>query len=240
MAKTFFLDGKEIPFQDGQTILDAAMKAGEYVPHLCSSPLLDPHSSCRVCTVLVNGRPFSSCSQPAVAGQQVQSNAPEVRQLRRTIVQMMFTEGNHYCPSCEKSGNCKLQATAYYLGLHDNRFNQMFPKRGMDSSHPDVHLDRDRCILCEICVRASRALDHKGVFGAVGRGIKHELSVNSPSGTLVDSAIAPTDKAVELCPTGALQPKNRGFQVPIGERLYDREPINVVGLRQYEECVHGK
>jgi len=170
----------------------------------------------------------------------MQSNAPEVRRLRRTIVQMMFVEGNHYCPSCEKSGNCKLQATAYYLGLHDNRFNQMFPKRGMDSSHPDVHLDRDRCILCEICVRASRALDHKGVFGAVGRGIKHELSVNSPSGTLVDSAIAPTDKAVELCPTGALQPKHRGFQVPIGERLYDQEPIDVVGLRQYQECVHGK
>jgi len=239
MAKTFFLDGKEIPFRDGQTILDAAMKAGEYVPHLCSSPLLDPHSSCRVCTVLVNGRPFASCTQPAVAGQQVQNNAPEVRQLRRTIVQMLFTEGNHYCPSCEKSGSCELQATAYYLGLHDNRFNQMFPKRGMDSSHPDVHLDRDRCILCEICVRASRALDHKGVFGAMGRGIKHELSVNSPSGTLVDSAIAPTDKAVDLCPTGALQPKHRGFQVPIGERLYDQEPIDVVGLRQYQERLHG-
>jgi [NiFe] hydrogenase diaphorase moiety small subunit len=240
MAKTFFLDGKEIPFQDGQTILDAAMKAGVWVPHLCAHPLLDPHSSCRLCTVLVSGRPFASCTQPAVAGQQVSSDVPEVRQLRRTILQMMFVDGNHYCPSCERSGSCQLQATAYSLGLQDNHFANLFPKRGVDSSHPDVHLDRDRCILCERCVRASRALDHKNVFGMVERGIKRELTVSSPSGTLVDSAIAATDQAVELCPTGALQPKRTGFQVPIGERLYDQEPIDVVGLRQYQEFVHGK
>ena len=240
MARTFYLDGKVIPFQDGQTILDAAMRAGVYVPHLCSSPLLDPHSSCRVCTVMVNGRPFASCTQPAVAGQQVSSDAPEVRRLRRTLVQLLFVEGNHYCPSCERSGSCELQAIAYWLGLQDNHFKHLFPKRGMDSSHPAVHLDRDRCIRCQRCVRASRALDHKNVFGAVGRGIGQELAINSPSGTLADSAIAPTDQAVALCPTGALQPKGGDFQVPIGERRYDREPIDVVGLRQYQEQLRGR
>src|SRR5512141_3258006 len=113
----FFLDGKEIPFKEGQTIFDAAMEAGQYVPHLCNNPLLDQHSSCRLCTVLVNGRPFASCTQPAVEGQRVENHTPELKALRRTIIQMIFVEGNHYCPSCEKSGNCKLQATAYFLGM---------------------------------------------------------------------------------------------------------------------------
>ena len=241
MTKTFFLDGKEIPFKEGQTVLQAAMAAGHYIPHLCWRPELDPHSSCRLCTVIISGRPFSSCTQPAMAGQHVECDTPELLALRRSVVQMMFVEGNHYCPTCEESGNCRLQASAYHLGLQDNRFPQQFPKRERDSSHPDVNMDRDRCIRCETCVRASRALDGKNVFGIHGRGIKSHLAVNSPSGRLKDSDVSARDKAVELCPTGCLTVKRVGFEVPIGQRKYDQEPIETLELRafQAQENLHG-
>lgn len=230
---TFFLDDREIPFEEGQTILEAAMGAGHYIPHLCWRPELEPHSSCRLCTVNISGRPFASCTQPALKGQQVECDTQELRALRRAVTQMLFVEGNHYCPSCERSGSCKLQATAYFLGMQDSHFPHQFPIRERDASHPGVNLDRDRCIRCEICVRASRALDGKNVFAIHGRGIQSTLAVNSSSGFLKDSELASDDAAVRLCPTGALTVKGVGFALPIGSRTYDHEPISAVELREY-------
>ena len=83
---------------------------------------------------------------------------------------MLFVEGNHVCPTCEKSGNCQLQAVAYYLGMLTPHFNHFYPPREVDASHPDVVIDFNRCILCELCVRASRDVDGKNVFGLSGRG----------------------------------------------------------------------
>ena len=65
--QTFLLDGKEIPFQEGDTIMDAALRAGAYIPHLCHNPEFTPHGSCRVCVVDIDGRNVSACTQPAAA-----------------------------------------------------------------------------------------------------------------------------------------------------------------------------
>lgn len=241
-TKTFFLDGQEIPFRDGQTVFDAAMTAGVFIPHLCHNPDFEPHSSCRLCTVIVNGRPFSSCTQPAVAGQMVQNNTPELKEMRRALTQMLFIEGNHYCPSCEKSGSCKLQATAYDLGLQDNHYPPFFPKRDMDASHPDLILDRDRCILCGLCVRISRGVDKKNVFAMTGRGIHSVIVVDAPSGLLKDSRVAVEDEAVQHCPVGAILFKRKGFEVPIGQRRYDLAPIAVDSVARFqarEALLHG-
>ncbi|MBL0313456.1 MAG: (2Fe-2S)-binding protein [Holophagaceae bacterium] len=241
MSSSFFLDGKAIPFKEGQTVLQAAMSAGHYIPHLCWRPELEPHSSCRLCTVIISGKPFSSCTQPAMEGQNVECDTPELKAMRRAVTQLLFVEGNHYCPSCEESGGCKLQATAYYLGMQDNHFPHQFPVRVRDSSHPLVNLDRDRCIRCETCVRASRELDGKNVFAIHGRGIRSKLAVNSPTGLLKDSGISPEDMAVKLCPTGALTVKRVGFEFPIGQRIFDQESIATLELREYanQEAVHG-
>ncbi|MDP1831050.1 MAG: 2Fe-2S iron-sulfur cluster-binding protein [Geothrix sp.] len=241
MTDTFLLDGKEIPFREGQTVLQAALSAGHFIPHLCWRPQLEPHSSCRLCTVIIKGRPFSSCTQPAMKDQEVACDTPELLALRRAVIQMIFVEGNHYCPSCEESGHCRLQATAYHLGLQDNHFPQQFPIRERDSSHPEVNMDRDRCIRCETCVRASRDLDRKNIFGIHGRGIKSKLAVNAPSGLLKDTDLAAGDQAVALCPTGCLTVKGVGFKVPIGERVYDKESISAVALREFQaqEALRG-
>lgn len=238
---TFFLDEREVPFKEGQTILQAALSAGCYIPHLCWRPELEPHSSCRLCAVNIDGRPFASCTQPALKGQRVECDTPELVAMRLAVTQMLFVEGNHYCPVCEKSGGCKLQATAYLLGMQDSHFPHQFPIRGHDLSHPEVALDRDRCIRCEICVRASRALDGKNVFAIHGRGIESSLAVNSPTGLLKDSELGRDDAAVRLCPTGALTVKGVGFEVPIGQRPHDHEPISTVELREYREfeAAHG-
>ena len=91
----FIIDGKEIKGTPGQTILEAAQQAGVYIPRLCYMKGLVPHGSCRVCTVLVNGRPQSACTQPISPGMVVESNSDKVTALRRNLIEMLFVEGNH-------------------------------------------------------------------------------------------------------------------------------------------------
>ncbi len=114
---TFTLDDEEVEFGPGDTILQAATRAGHYIPHLCWHPDFHPQGSCRLCTVKVNGRSGAACTVHAASGQEVQSNTDELNAQRKTLLQMLFVEGNHFCPSCEKSGNCLLQATAYQMGM---------------------------------------------------------------------------------------------------------------------------
>jgi [NiFe] hydrogenase diaphorase moiety small subunit len=234
---SFRLDGEPIPFSPGQTIMDAALAAGAYIPHLCHNPEFAPHGSCRVCVVRANGREVSACTAPAETGMEVESETEVIRALRVAILQMLFVEGNHVCPACERSGACQLQAVAYYCGMLEPHFPQFFPRRELDASHPDLVLDRNRCILCELCVRASRDHDGKRVFAIAGRGMESRLIVDSPTGLLGDSRLEVTDRAAHVCPVGAILPRHRsadpqgrrGYRVPIGERLYDREPISRVG-----------
>lgn len=240
MSKTITLDGKVIPFEDGQTIMDAAMAAGIYIPHLCHQPEFTPHGSCKLCTVKVNGRNCSACTFPAMEGQDVLSETKELINDRRRITQMLFVEGNHLCPGCEKTGNCQLQAVGYHLNMLDNHFPLFYPGREVDASHPDVMIDRNRCILCTLCVRASQEKDGKNVFGVSGRGIGKHLIVNAESGLLKDTNLEATDRAVHICPTGALLIKRTGYRVPIGQRVYDHKEIDQVSLEtETEPLKHG-
>ena len=218
------IDGKAIQGEQGQTILQAAALAGIYIPHLCAMKGLSPWGSCRVCTVLVNGRPQAACTMPINEGAVVENDTAELKDLRSSLVEMLFVEGNHYCMFCEKSGNCELQAMGYRLGMLSPRHPYMFPDRKVDASHPDVMLDFNRCILCARCIRASQELDGKHVFEFVGRGEHKHIGVNAAQGA-VGTNLKVTDKAAEACPVGCIIKKRVGFAVPIGQRLYDTKPI---------------
>jgi [NiFe] hydrogenase diaphorase moiety small subunit len=219
----FSLDGVEVPFEDGETLLAAARRAGHDVPHLCWHPALGQSGACRVCTVRVSGRLASACTTRAAPGLVVENRTPELDAKRRTLLQMLFVEGNHFCPGCEKSGDCLLQATAYDMGMTGPHFEEFYPRRPVDASHPEVWLELNRCILCKLCVRASHEVDHKDVFAIGGYGIGAHLIVNSPSGQLGDSTFAADDLAAQVCPVGAILPKRRGFVIPIGQRRFDPE-----------------
>lgn len=218
------IDGREITAQAGQTILQAAALAGIYIPHLCAHKELSPWGGCRVCMVKVNGRAQAACTQPVTEGAVVENETPELLNVRRALVEMLFVEGNHICPTCEKSGNCELQAVAYRLGIASPRYPYAFPHREIDATHPDILIERNRCILCARCVRASAELDGKRVFDFVGRGAHKQLAVNAEAGLNATSAAA-TDKAIEVCPVGCLLKKRVGFAVPVGQRRYDQQPI---------------
>ncbi|MGB5444128.1 MAG: 2Fe-2S iron-sulfur cluster-binding protein [Psychromonas sp.] len=227
--KTFTIDGREIPFIEGETVMQAATKANIYIPHLCFHPDFTPNGSCKLCTCEINGRKKSSCSTQAEQDMQVKNETHELKMMRQSLVQMLFVEGNHYCPFCERSGNCQLQALAYDLGVTDLHFPQFNAKRNVDASHPQIMLDLNRCIFCELCVRASTEVDKKDIFTISGRSINKRLAINSPTGYLKDSAMKVTDRSAHICPVGCIIIKGEGFKTPIGERIYDQHSIRDVG-----------
>ncbi|HVP19801.1 MAG TPA: 2Fe-2S iron-sulfur cluster-binding protein [Spirochaetia bacterium] len=218
------IDGVEIPADIGQTILEAAQAAGIYIPRLCYHPELVPGGHCRLCTVKANGKPINACTMTVTDGMVIESDTAEMNSERRHILEMLFVEGNHFCPFCEASGSCELQALAYRLGMTAPAYPYFFPRRRVDASHPDVFIDRNRCILCGRCVRASRDRDGKSVFGFAGRGIGTLIAVDSPAG-LSDTQLSAADRAAQLCPTGSIVIKRLAYRVPYGKRRYDLRPI---------------
>jgi len=221
---TIIIDGKEVPAKASQTVMQAADAAGHYIPRLCYVKELTPGGHCRVCTVKVNGRPQNACTFPVAEGQVIENDTDELEGLRRMIVEMLFVEGNHICPTCEASGNCELQAMGYRLGLLAPQLPYFNMRRELDASHKDVYVDRNRCILCGRCVQASKQLDGKNVFGFEGRGVRKRIAVDAEH-SLSETALAGTDEAAKKCPTGAIVIKRTGWQVPIGRRTYDHAPI---------------
>ena len=92
-----------------------------------------------------------------------------------------------------------------------------FLKELLDASHKDIFIDRNRCILCGRCVSASKDIDGKNIFNFTGRGQEKAIAINAEA-NLADTDIAVTDKAVEVCPVGALLKKRVGFTVPVGKK----------------------
>ena len=142
------IDGKECWTTDGTSIIDAAKENGIFIPSLCHVDGIKPAGSCRICNIQVNGRNMTACTTPAVDGMHIESNIPELVEMRKAIIEVMFVAGNHFCPACEKSGNCELQALGYRYQMLVPRFPYEFPEKGVNADSKYIYHDRNRCIMC--------------------------------------------------------------------------------------------
>jgi [NiFe] hydrogenase diaphorase moiety small subunit len=220
----FTVDGIAVEAVPGQTILEACDIAGIYIPRLCYHPDLEPGGNCRLCTCNVNGRNVAACITPAAHGMMVENSTKLLTDDRRSIIEMLFVEGEHPCPYCVASGNCELQALGYRLGMAAPTQPYLWPRRKMDTTHPDITLDHDRCILCSRCIRASGMEDGKTVFGFDGRGIAMTLNVDAQGG-LGETQMAAIDKAAHVCPVACIVINRESYRVPNGRRRFDEMPI---------------
>ena len=174
----FKIDGVECMAEQGIYVVEAARENNIYIPTLCNIRGVKPRGSCRICTVLVNGRPMSACTTPVADGMEIENDTEQINEIRKAIIEVLFVEGNHFCPSCEKSGNCELQALAYRFKMMVPRLPYLFPTREVDASNPKIIKDHNRCILCKRCIRAIKTKDGKNVFAFKKRGIKLEINVD--------------------------------------------------------------
>lgn len=218
----FKIDGKYCIASKGQYVLEAAKNNGVYIPSLCNIEGMKPRGACRVCNIKVNGKLSTACTTPVFEGMEIENNVPELNNLRKSIIELLFVEGNHFCPACEKSGSCDLQALAYRYQMMVPRFNFQFPKREVEATEKLVK-DHNRCILCKRCIRAIKDENGKSIFAFKRRGHKVVINIDTDlSGKMTDNHAA---KAMDICPVGALITKEQGFHIPIGKRKYDQQPI---------------
>ncbi len=217
------IDGKSIVAKLGQTIVEAARDNNVYIPTLCDFKNLTPAGTCRVCSVKVDGRVVVACGTRVASGMVVENESAEMTDTRKAIIEMLFVEGNHMCPTCEKSGNCELQAIAYHYRITAPRFPFLFPKKSLESVHPLLMLEHNRCIQCRRCVRGIRTKDGKGVFAFKNRSNNIELIMDKSRADDIDDELAAA--AANICPVGAIIKKGVGFSTPIGERTFDKQQI---------------
>lgn len=219
----FKIDGVECMGQKGQYITQAARDNKIYIPTLCNIPGLKPRGACRICSVRVNGKLMTACTTPIVEGMDIQSKSADIEDLRKSIIELLFTEGNHFCPACERSGNCELQALGYRYKMLVPRFKFQFTDRAIEASHPKLIKDHDRCILCKRCIRAIKDETGHSLFAFAKRGHNVEIKIDTRfSKNMTDQQ---AHDAADICPVGAILVKEKGFEVPIGQRKYDHKAI---------------
>lgn len=203
---TISLDGLEVEAYADETVLQAARRHDVTIPALCYLEGLSIWGGCRVCVVEVaeDHRLRPACAEPVRADMEVHVDTPRLRAYRRSILELLFAEGNHVCAVCVANGHCELQDMAVLAGMDHVRYDEQAPAREIDATHPKYALDHNRCILCTRCVRVCDEIEGAHVWDVAQRGARAEIvaELDKPWGEATSCTWC--GKCVAVCPTGAM------------------------------------
>jgi len=220
------VNGKEVEFEQGMTVLQACEVAGEEIPRFCYHERLQIAGNCRMCLVQVEGgppKPAASCAMPAGDGMVVHTNSPMVKKAREGVMEFLLINHPLDCPICDQGGECDLQDQAMTYGLGTNRYYEN--KRAVKDKNmgPLVKTYMTRCIHCTRCVRFVTDVAGVEELGAIGRGEHMEIT------TALEKSLSSelSGNVIDLCPVGALTSKPYAFKARPWE-LRKTESVDVM------------
>lgn len=209
-----YINGNEISFEPGETILQAAGKNGFFIPSLCAfEPLHHKPATCRICLTEIT-RPsgqvmiVTSCNTPVEEGMRVQTRTPQVRAMQRLQVEMLFADHCQNCAACPRHGDCELQDLGQYVGLEQCRFNgRLNASRPRDMSATAMIRDLGKCVRCLRCVQACREIQGIGALTLDGAGLDAGVGIGLARNQ-ASSGCVQCGQCILVCPTGALSEKD--------------------------------
>jgi NADP-reducing hydrogenase subunit HndD len=207
-STTFVLNGKEVFFTPGQSILEAAQNGGVSIPTLCYLKNSTATGACRICLVEVSGARslIAACSTPVSPGMEIFTETKRVHDARKLNVELLLASGRHDCLVCEANGNCRLQDLAYFYKITELRFSREEKQYTTEDENPFIVRDFSRCILCGRCVQACNEVVANRAISYGYRG-KNSKIVTGGDRPYHDSECVFCGQCVEVCPVGALTEK---------------------------------
>jgi NADH-quinone oxidoreductase subunit G len=196
------IDGTEIEVESGLTVLQACEQAGIEIPRFCYHERLSIAGNCRMCLVEMERSPklIASCAMPAADGMVIHTDTPEIRKMRKGVMEFLLINHPLDCPICDQGGECDLQDQAMGYGFDRSRYQEN--KRAVENKDfgPLIKTIMTRCIHCTRCIRFATEIAGVPELGATGRGESMEV------GTYVEKALTSelSGNMIDLCPVGAL------------------------------------
>lgn len=204
------INGIPISAPKGSTILEAAKLVHIDIPTLCFLKEINEIGACRICVVEVKGAKslVASCMYPITEGMEVKTNTPKVLTSRKQTLELILSDHDRRCLSCERSGKCELQKLCNDLKVDDTRiFEGDRTHYKVDDSSPHMIRDNNKCIVCRRCVAVCEKVQGIGVIGANERGFTTNVACAFDMG-LGETSCVSCGQCIAVCPTGALSEKD--------------------------------
>ena len=217
------IDGKEVEFKAGQTVIQAAQENGIDIPHFCWHPSLSVSGNCRVCLVEIEKLPklVISCSTTATEGMVVQTQSEKVVAARNAVMEFILINHPLDCPICDEAGECKLQDYAYQHSVGESRFTEeKNHKEKRVELGPNVMFDGERCISCSRCIRFCDEIAGKKELTFIKRGDR--VTITTFPGKKLENPYSMN--VTDICPVGALT--NRDFRFI--SRVWEMAPTKTI------------
>lgn len=205
---TLTIDGIRVTVPEDYYIIEAAKKVGIEIPALCYDPNLEVVGACRICLVEIEGRNKleASCSTRVREGMVVHTESEKVVAMRREILQLLLDNHPNDCLTCQKAGECLLQAYAYRYDVKFREHDGARRPNFVDTSSPYILKDDSKCILCGKCVRTCAQVHDRKVLSFADRGFNTRIVADADF-SLEESTCVSCNRCVTVCPVGALVDK---------------------------------